>query len=196
MQFHFTPERYLALMRDAIPDYDEFEDEVATATTAASGARILDLGTGTGETARRVLELRPSARLTALDASAEMLELAKAVLPGHRVDRYVVGGLTDALPAGPFDVVVSALAVHHLEGASKADLFRRIASALVPSGRFVMGDVVVPDDPDDAVTPVSPEHDRPDRPAALMGWLRDAGFEPDVVWSRRDLAVFAADLRG
>jgi tRNA (cmo5U34)-methyltransferase len=125
-----------------------------------------------------------------------MLELAKAVLPSHRVDRYVVGGLADALPEGPFDVVVSALAVHPLEGASKADLFRRIASALLPNGRFVMGDVVVPYDPDDAVTPISREHDHPDRPAALMGCLRDAGFAPEVTWSRRDLAVFAADLRG
>ena len=57
-----------------------------------------------------------------------------------------------------------------------------------------MGDVVVPDDPEDAVTPISDRHDHPDRPAALMGWLRDAGFEPEVTWSRRDLAVFAADL--
>jgi tRNA (cmo5U34)-methyltransferase len=38
--------------------------------------------------------------------------------------------LEDPLPDGPYDVVVSALAVHHLAAASKADLFRRIAGVI------------------------------------------------------------------
>jgi cyclopropane fatty-acyl-phospholipid synthase-like methyltransferase len=57
-----------------------------------------------------------------------------------------VGRLEDPLPGGPFDLVVSALAVHHLRAPGKADLFRRIAEQLTPGGRFVMGDVVVSDD--------------------------------------------------
>jgi hypothetical protein len=35
----------------------------------------------------------------------------------------------------------------------KADLFARIAARLRPGGRFVLGDVVVPEDPADVVTP-------------------------------------------
>ena len=35
-----------------------------------------------------------------------------------------------------FDLVLSALAVHHLEGSGKAGLFQRIASTLDPAGRF------------------------------------------------------------
>jgi tRNA (cmo5U34)-methyltransferase len=39
-----------------------------------------------------------------------------------------VSRLEDALPVGNIDLVVSALAVHHLDGAGKADLFARIAA--------------------------------------------------------------------
>ena len=60
--------------------------------------------------------------------------------------------LEDALPVGNIDLVVSALAVHHLDGAGKADLFARIPARRRSGGRFVLGDVVVPDDPADVVT--------------------------------------------
>jgi tRNA (cmo5U34)-methyltransferase len=58
-----------------------------------------------------------------------------------------VSRLEDAPPEGNFDLVVSALAVHHLDGAGKADLFARVAVRLRSGGRFVVGDLVVPDDP-------------------------------------------------
>jgi len=45
--------------------------------------------------------------------------------------------LTDELPVGPFDAVVSGLAIHHLEHEDKRDLFARIRRVLVPGGIFV-----------------------------------------------------------
>jgi SAM-dependent methyltransferase len=65
-----------------------------------------------------------------------------------------VNRLEDPLPEGTFDLVVAALAVHHLDGAGKADLFARVAARLRPGGRFVLGDVVVREDPADVVTPI------------------------------------------
>ena len=75
---------------------------------------MLELGTGTGETARRLLEAHPDAFLVGVDASAEMLAVARSVLPGDRVDLRV-GAIEEPLPEGPFDLVASALCVHHLE---------------------------------------------------------------------------------
>jgi hypothetical protein len=43
-QFHFEPDRYLQLMRDAIPVYDELQEEIALATSSVRAQRILDLG--------------------------------------------------------------------------------------------------------------------------------------------------------
>ena len=93
---------------------------------------------------------------------------------------------------GNFDLVVSALAVHHLDSAGKADLFGRIAALLRPGGRFVLGDVVLPDDPADVVTPVDGVYDQPSTVEDQVRWLAAAGFNAEVVWARQDLCVIVA----
>ena len=98
----------------------------------------------------------------------------------------------EELPAGPFDLAFSVLTVHHLDADRKADLFQRLAAVIEPGGRFVLGDVVVPDDPADAVTPLSPGFDLPSRVDDQLAWLRGAGFEAHTMWAERDLAVIAA----
>jgi tRNA (cmo5U34)-methyltransferase len=150
---------------------------------------VLELGVGTGETSRRVLDLHPEAGLVGIDESAEMLAAASADVPADlRVSR-----LEDPLPEGNFDLVVSALAVHHLDGAGKADLFARVADRLRPGGRFVLGDVVVPDDPADVVTPIDGVYDQPSTVDDQVRWLAAAGLHAEVVWARQDLAVIVAD---
>jgi len=188
-QFHFTPDHYLESMLEEIPNYERLEDETARATAGIEAREILELGTGTGETARRVLALHPQARLTGIDESPPMLERARALLPAASL---VVARLQDPLPPYPFDLVVSALVIHHLTPAEKRDLFARVAAALCPGGRFVLADVVVPEDPADVVTPIEEGYDLPDRLDDQLSWLRDAGLAPEVHWSFRDLAVVAA----
>ena len=185
----WDPDTYLAQMHAEIPGYEELEEAVAAATAGLGLETVLELGTGTGETARRVLERHPGAHLTGIDASPEMLEEARRHLPsgGLRVSR-----LEDPLPEGPFDLVVSTLAVHHLDAAGKADLFERVAAVLAPGGRFVLADVVVPERPEDAVIPCTPGYDLPDPVPDQLEWLREAGLEPRVAWERRDLAVLVA----
>jgi tRNA (cmo5U34)-methyltransferase len=189
-QFHFDPATYLESMRADIPVFDELQAETARATEGIEARDVLDLGVGTGETARRVLERHRGARLVGIDESEAML--AAAELEGDlRVSR-----LEDPLPEGPFDLVVSCLAVHHLDSDGKRDLFRRVAAALRPGGRFVLADVVVPEREEDAVTPTTPGFDRPDPLGPQLEWLREAGFEPETTWSWKDLAVLRADLAG
>jgi SAM-dependent methyltransferase len=190
-RFHWDPESYLALMREEVPDYEELQEQAAGAT-GAGARRILELGTGTGETARRVLARHPNASLTGIDASGRMLDHARAALPADRVE-LIVARLEDPLPDGPFDLVVAVLAVHHLDGPEKADLFSRVAAALSPGGRFVLGDVVVPDDPADAVTPIDGDYDTPSSVADQQGWMEAAGLWSRLVWARRDLAVLAGE---
>src|SRR6058998_635493 len=145
-----------------LPRYEELQDATAAATAGPGfdSREILELGTGTGETARRVLALHPQARLTGIDESPPMLERARALLPAASL---VVARLQDPLPPYPFDLVVSALVIHHLTPAEKRDLFARVAASLCPGGRFVLADVVVPEDPADVVTPIEEGYDLPDR---------------------------------
>ena len=193
-QYHFDPSTYGALVRAEVPDYDEFQDAVAAATSGVDARRILELGTGTGETTRRVLVVHGHAHVVGIDESDGMLAGARIVLPPH-VDLRVAR-LEDPLPSGPYDIVVSALTVHHLPSAQKQELFERVRDVLRQGGRFVLGDVVVPEDPADAVTPIDPEHDRPDSVRLQLGFLRGAGFVPTLAWQRRDLAVIVGDRSG
>ena len=91
---------------------------------------------------------------------------------------------------------MSALAIHHLDGSDKADLFARIAGVLRPGGRFVLGDVVIPVNQADMVIPVTDGHDRPSTLADQLHWLGDAGFDAAATWSEHDLVVLRADLAG
>jgi tRNA (cmo5U34)-methyltransferase len=191
-QFHFRPGDYLEMIRADVERFDELQDAVADSTRGAPARAILELGTGTGETARRVLELHPDADFVGIDESAAMLDEARRVLPGS-VDLQP-SRLQDPLPAGPFDLVFSCLTVHHLDGAGKAELFRRVARVLRSGGRFVLADVVVPEHKDDAVTPLTKGFDLPDSVEDQLQWLAEAGFDATVTWAWKDLAVIKAQL--
>ena len=190
-QFHFTPETYSECISD-LPRYEELQEATAAATAGPEVREILELGTGTGETARRVLALHPHARLTGLDESAPMLERARDALPPEQVRELRVARLQDPLPDGPFDLVLSALAIHHLRADEKRELFCRVAHVLEHGGRFVLSDVVVPERPEDAITSLEEGYDLPDRLEDQFEWLRQAGLQPRVTWSWKDVAVVAA----
>jgi tRNA (cmo5U34)-methyltransferase len=188
-EWQWDPDTYLDEVVGEVADYPELQARPAAATEGVEAREILELGIGTGETARRIMELHPGARLTAIDSSPEMLERARDAFPEQdlRLSR-----LEDPLPEGPFDLVVTVLAVHHLDGAGKRDLFRRVAEVLRPGGRFVLSDLVVPESEDDVVTEIDWEMDLPDRLDDQLDWLHDAGLEAEPLWSYKDLAVVRA----
>src|SRR4029450_2710064 len=97
------------------------------------------------------------------------------------------GALEDPLPEGRFDLVLSALAVHHLHADGKADLVRPIDNALEPGGRFVLAAVVTPANPSYVVTAIDPEVDYPSTLDEQLAWLDAAGISAEVTWTHRDL---------
>jgi tRNA (cmo5U34)-methyltransferase len=190
-EWEWDPDTYLAEMAAEVPGYEELQQAVVAATAAVRAMRVLELGTGSGETALRVRAGHPEASWVGIDASEAMLARARERLPDAdlRLQR-----LEDELPEGPFDLVVSALAVHHLDGAGKRDLFARVARVLQPDGLFVLGDVVVPPEGQEGPIEIDWEMDVPDSVADQLAWLRAAGFEAEASSVRIDLAVFRARL--
>jgi tRNA (cmo5U34)-methyltransferase len=186
-QYHFEPSSYEEVMRE-IPGFAELQRQVAAAAEGVAVERMLELGTGTGVTAAHVRAVHPRAHLVGVDESAEML--AEARLDNAEL---LVQRIEDPLPDGPFDLVFTALAVHHLDATGKRDLFERIARVLRSGGRFVLGDVVVPERTEDAVTPTTPGFDLPERVPDLLAWLATAGFDAREVWRVRDLAVVTGE---
>jgi tRNA (cmo5U34)-methyltransferase len=190
-EWEWNPDTYLAEMADEIPGYEELQAAVVAATAAAQVTRVLELGTGTGETALRLKAEHPGSEWVGIDSSEAMLARASERLPDAdlRLQR-----LEDELPSGPFDLVVSALAVHHLDGAGKRDLFSRVARVLEPDGLFVLGDVVVPEAGREGPIHIDWQMDLPDSVEDQLAWLRAAGFEAEAAGVRVDLAVFRARL--
>ena len=76
-QYHFDASSYADEIREDLPFYDALQDSLAGAS--GSGARrILELGTGTGETARRLLARHPDAELVGIDENEQMLAVARS----------------------------------------------------------------------------------------------------------------------
>jgi tRNA (cmo5U34)-methyltransferase len=192
-EWEWDPDTYLAEMAAEIPGYQELQEAIVAAAVGLRAARVLELGTGTGETALRVRAKHPEASWVGIDSSEAMLARARERLPDAdlRLQR-----LEDELPAGPFELVVSALAVHHLDGAGKRGLFSRVAAVLGPGGRFVLGDVVVPSAGQEGPIYIDWVMDKPDSVEDQLAWLREAGFDAEASPVRIDLAVFRARLNG
>jgi tRNA (cmo5U34)-methyltransferase len=189
-QWHLDPASYMEVVRAEIPDYDELESALAEATADVAARSILDLGSGTGTTARCVLARHPEAHLVGVDQSPEMLDEAMKLLPAAE---FIVALLEDPLPVGPFDLVVSAFAVHHLDGSAKRDLFARIADVLSPGGRFALLDVVIPETPPARCVPLEEGIDVPSSARDQLAWLAEAGLRPGTVLDKDDLCILTGD---
>lgn len=174
-QFHSDPGGYLAAIREDIPRYDELQSAVVGAVPFPP-ARVLELGIGTGETTRRLLEAHPGAEITGLDSSPEMVFRARELGIEVRLAR-----MEDPLPDGPWDLVIGVLSVHHLDADGKRDLFRRVREQ---SRSLVLGDVVVVERP---VAALEEGVDMPERAVDLAEWCGG-----EVVWEADDLAVVRA----
>jgi len=205
---------YDALRRRLVPAFDEFYGAALEALGLASRPmrRVLDLGAGTGLLAAMVIGAHPEAEVVLLDGAAEMLAQARERL-GDRAS-YVTGDLGDPLPDGPWDAVVSALAIHHLDDAGKRALFARVHGALAPGGMFVNAEQVLGPTPEldavyrerhrdtafalgvsDAEWEATLDRMALDRCATVgdqLAWLAEAGFtDVDAPWRSGRFAVLS-----
>jgi tRNA (cmo5U34)-methyltransferase len=174
-QFHWQPETYLELIRSEVPRYDELQEEAVRAIPLPP-QRVLELGMGTGETTKRLLEAHADAWVIGLDSSAEMVFRLR-----EEYDDVQLARMEDPLPDGPWDLVISVLSVHHLTDEQKQTLFRRVRDQ---ARALVIGDVVKAET---QVTPIDPGHDFPDTAVELAEWCGG-----EVVWEADDLAVVRA----
>jgi tRNA (cmo5U34)-methyltransferase len=171
-RFDWKPDTYLELIRSEIPRYDELQEQ-AIAAIPFPPERVLELGMGTGETTRRLIEAYPDAWVIGLDASAEMVFSAREMYDDVQLAR-----MEDPLPEGPWDLVIGVLSIHHLRADQKKNLFRQVREQ---ARSFVIGDVVKADV---QVAPIYPGEDFPERATDLAEWTGG-----QITWEADDLAV-------
>src|SRR5215203_517432 len=127
-QFDWTPDEYLERIRSRIPRYDELQEQAVAAVPFS-----LELGMGTGETTRRLIETHPDAWVIGLDSSPDMVFRAR-----QTYDDVQLARMEDPLPDGPWDLVISVLSVSGLDDTQQQSLFRRVRDH---SRSLVIGDV-------------------------------------------------------
>jgi tRNA (cmo5U34)-methyltransferase len=160
-RFDWTPEVYLERIRSQIPRYDELQEQAIAAIPFAP-ERVLELGMGTGETTRRLIEAYPEAWVIGLDASPDMVFRAR-----QSYDDVQLARMEDPLPDGPWDLVISVLSAGELPDDQLQALCRRVKEQ---SRSFVIGDVF--------------------EPSKLKNLLTWSGGQ--ITWQAEDLAVVAA----
>jgi len=160
-QFDWTPEIYLERIRTQIPRYDELQEE-AIAAIPFPPERVLELGMGTGETTRRLIEAYPDAWVVGLDSSPDMVFRAR-----QSYDDVQLARMEDPLPDGPWDLVVAVLSLNQLSNNQLQALCRRVSDH---SRSFVVGDTLSPE--------------------KLQALLDYSGGQ--ITWQAEDLAVVAA----
>ncbi|MGH3087796.1 MAG: class I SAM-dependent methyltransferase [Rubrobacteraceae bacterium] len=131
------------------PGREEIERVILDHVPAGHGEPFLavDIGCGSGWLSEAILREYPNSRLLALDGSEEMLRRT-----GERLASFGPRAETRAFrledPAWisrievPVRCFVSSLVIHHLDGAGKRELFRRLFEKLEPGGALLYADVV------------------------------------------------------
>jgi len=165
--------------------------------------RVLDLGTGDGNTLALVLAARPEATGVGLDFGEEMLRRARDRFDDDTRVRLECHDLSESLPGDDehFDLVVSSFAIHHLDPPRQRALYGEVYDRLRPGGRFINAEHVAsptmalhheflaalgkgPDDDDPSNQLVGTEEH--------LRWLESCGFtNVECFWKWRELAVVA-----
>jgi tRNA (cmo5U34)-methyltransferase len=177
-----------------------------------SPLQMLDLGCGTGVLSHVLLRTFPNAKLVSLDLAANMIETCKRNLAAfaNRVTPKQGDFGKDDIGSG-YDLVVSGLAIHHLDDAGKQDLYKRIFRSLNPGGIFINREIVLGSSPaltkcyeewwrqfvkangetDDTWFRKYFEEDIPASVEDQLAWLKQAGFtDVGCHWRYINFAIF------
>lgn len=140
---------FLARGRYFIPERErQIEMMVNLIPAVPEPFRVLDLGCGEGLLDEAVLEQFPQAEVLCYDGSWSMLRAARQNLArfGERVKlrHFELTAQEWRKPGMGLQAVVSSLAVHHLDGPGKQQLFQDLYQMLLPGGSLILADLIQP----------------------------------------------------
>jgi tRNA (cmo5U34)-methyltransferase len=142
-KFGIVSKKYDSQRAHLIPCFTDFyKSSLPLIKSVANAKTILDLGAGTGLFSQFVYEQNPDLQFTLVDISAPMLSVAKERFDGLKNFHFREIDFSSQSIPGKYDIIISGLAIHHLEDADKARLYKNIYLALNDGGLFINADQV------------------------------------------------------
>lgn len=127
-----------------IPCFDDFYSiPVSILNLKRETPTVLDIGAGTGIFSSFVKEKYPNARMTLIDLSEKMMDVAKERFNHYEDIQYVVSDYTEYEFKQKFDLIISSLSIHHLSDEEKRKLYKTSFSLLAHDGIFINADQVL-----------------------------------------------------
>jgi trans-aconitate 2-methyltransferase len=191
----WDPGRYLRFAGERARPFAELVARIG----AESPSTVVDLGCGEGSLTASLGRRWPTAQVTGIDSSPEMLAAAAAVAAPGRV-RFALGDVREWSPPGPVDVVVSNAVLHWVSGHDR--LLTRWAGWLRPGGwlavqvpgnfraptHALLADLCRSPRWEDRLAGAAPRADAVLEPAGYLDVLTAAGLAADV-WETTYLHV-------
>ena len=143
-------EDYEAHQLNTIDGAAKFYPYTASCLPQTPGARILDLGCGTGLELGYYFEQVPTARVTGVDLAPGMLKELERKFPDKALT--LICGSYFHVPLGmeAFDAAVSVESLHHFTQAEKIPLYAKLHKALKIGGFFILTDYFAVSDEEEA----------------------------------------------
>lgn len=213
-QFEQRAFDYDGLIPRLIPRYREQHDLILQLIPFETNAhiKVLDLGAGTGILSALILQAFPQANVLAFDIAEKMLKVCQTNLSAYQ-ERLTLqqGNFAEDDFGNRYDLVVSGLAIHHLDSAGKQTLFKKLFQSMNSGGILLIRDIVTAATPrlteqyeqlwrqymkanreDDAAWfQKYLEEDIPSSVEEQTRWLSEAGFADTAChWRHLNFAIF------
>lgn len=136
-------------MMTNIESSDVFYPFTADCLPKTAGAKILDLGCGTGLELEHYFRLNPSAKITGIDLTESMLNALKNKFPEKELS-LICGSYFDVpFDENTFNAAVSVESLHHFTKEEKIPLYTKLCKALKNGGYFILTDYFALTDEDE-----------------------------------------------
>ena len=136
-------------MMTTIESSDVFYPFTAYCLPKTDGAKILDLGCGTGLELEHYFRLNPSAKITGIDLTQSMLNALKNKFSEKELT-LICGSYFDVpFDENTFDSAVSVESLHHFTKDEKIPLYTKLYKALKDGGYFILTDYFALTDEDE-----------------------------------------------